>query len=94
MIRLLLATMLMACGSRPSVVDHVITVPVKMPCARAAPPTFTHVPEPLCSGGRCSYAKLDLVILVENVEKLRQWVADTWHECSPGDHLTDAGAPR
>lgn len=87
---LALVLALASCGARaPAVqyVEKVVTVPTTIRCAKVAPPTMTPIGAPIvCLPGMVCLTTLDAATLVDNVERLKSWVAETWTLCAPEAH--------
>lgn len=69
----------------PLVETKVVTVPVKVRCATTPPPKFKSVEQPtVCPDGKHLCLTPEAAAnLVEDVERLQEWVAITWGACAP-----------
>jgi len=76
-VRIALIIFLAGCATtKPTIVEKVVTVPVKIPCVTEPAPTYVPVPRPrICSPGVLCLDKKDAIALSENVEKMKSWIA-------------------
>lgn len=76
------------CGGTPAAevkyVEKVVAVPTTVRCAKVAPPKLSPIGAPVvCLTGMVCLTTLDAATLVDNVERLKSWVVETWTLCAP-----------
>ncbi len=67
----------------PLVVTKVITVPVKERCATTPPPKYRQLEKPTVCGDKICLTTGGAADLAWDVERLLEWVANTWDACRP-----------
>lgn len=88
LLALFLALALTSCGATgpPEVkyVEKVVTVPETIRCAKVPPPALASIGAAIvCLPGMVCLTTLDAATLVDNVERLKSWVVETWTLCAP-----------
>lgn len=85
---LLTAAALSGCGGNPTpevkYVEKVVTVPTTIRCAKVPPPVLSPISGAIvCATNMVCLTTLDAATVVDNVERLKSWVAETWALCAP-----------